>query len=59
MNLNDVFFKEGFFAVTLGLLGTKLENVTEIISSLANLGSVILAAIAIFTFIRKERKKKE
>jgi len=59
MNLNEVFFKEGFFAVTLGFLGLQIGDISVLLSSLANLGSVILAGIAIYTFIKKEKSEKK
>lgn len=59
MNYNEIFFKEGFFAVALTFAGVKLETFSQIASTCANLAATVVAITAIYTFIKKEIRERK
>ena len=59
MNFKETFFAEGFGALMFAFAGAKLEDVSNIASMGANFLAMIVSSIAIFTFIRNERRKRK
>lgn len=59
MNLRETFFAEGMGAVMLAFAGLKLEDISTIASTGANFLAMAVSCIAIYTFIRKERRERK
>jgi len=59
MNFKETFFAEGFGALMFAFAGVKLEDVSNVASMGANFLAMIVSSIAIFTFIRNERRKRK
>ncbi|HBY68690.1 MAG TPA: hypothetical protein DEG69_13620 [Flavobacteriaceae bacterium] len=59
MNFKETFFVEGFGALLFAFAGVKLEDISSLASMGANFFAMIVSSIAIFTFIRNERRKSK